>query len=139
MSHVAAFLVLHEVTAIVPLVAFFAVLHWGAERLPLDEWIGRAGKLGEWVEEGKVRGERFLRRRGWLKEDEKEAMRDERPEIEAGRPDGKGLSEKQVRIIMELAVAYAINKAIMPLRILVSLRLVPPFIALARRLRMIGR
>ena len=71
LSHVSAFLILHELTAIVPLLGLTAAFHYGG-------WLGQAqGMVESWVgdeklKEGTDKMERWFRRRGWIKEGEVE-------------------------------------------------------------------
>ncbi|KAF2859779.1 hypothetical protein K470DRAFT_258624 [Piedraia hortae CBS 480.64] len=60
-SHITAFLVLHEVTAIIPLFALAGTFHYSG-------WVPDVG--GEWVEQGIRKWRRVLGRKGWISENE---------------------------------------------------------------------
>ncbi|CAI4213846.1 unnamed protein product [Parascedosporium putredinis] len=61
-SHVVAFLVLHEITAIVPLLGLFGLFHY-TQYAPAayitDHW-------GSYVSDGVARFERYFKRKGWF-------------------------------------------------------------------------
>ena len=99
-SHVSAFLILHELTAIVPLFGLAAAFHYG-------NWLPPYISEGKWVSEGTERFGKWMRRRGWID-----------AENTKGRWWGRG--EKGVRIVVELATAYAVTKALLPLRLILS-------------------
>ncbi|KAF3771289.1 hypothetical protein M406DRAFT_247296 [Cryphonectria parasitica EP155] len=134
-SHVAAFLVLHELTAIVPLFALFGLFHY-TDYVPLDYMLGH---YGGYVRDGMARFERYFRRKGWFGFDEQEEGRQlgkgeegEEQETVMDRwesPDGK------YKIVVEVALAYAITKALLPVRIVGSLWATPWFAGLFARIR----
>lgn len=99
-SHVTAFLILHEITAIVPLFGLAAAFHY-------SKWLPPYISEGKWVKEGTEKFGRYLRKKGWITEDKR-----------SGRWWGRG--EGGVRVVVELATAYAIVKALLPLRLLIS-------------------
>ncbi|KAK6339368.1 hypothetical protein TWF718_008788 [Orbilia javanica] len=94
-SHLTSFLILHEISAIIPLFAFFAVFHitsWNpADLLPT-----------EWVDSGYHRFKRYVERKAW-----------------DGWIDARGL--------LDLAIAWAVVKALMPVRVLGSIWAAPWF------------
>ncbi|KAI0884358.1 uncharacterized protein GGS22DRAFT_22402 [Annulohypoxylon maeteangense] len=88
-SHVAAFLVLHEITAILPLFGLVYVFHSA-------DWVPTAWVLGPWAasaEEGLRRWMRYFRKKGWfgLGEEDGEVDGEEmlREEVERERERGK--------------------------------------------------
>ncbi|KAI1390844.1 uncharacterized protein F4822DRAFT_164760 [Hypoxylon trugodes] len=95
-SHVAAFLVLHEATAILPLFGL-AYLFYSMEWVPTS-WV--LGPWAAWAEEGLKRYARWFRKRGWFgmgedggKEGEEKLEVRLREEVERERvkeEDGKG-------------------------------------------------
>ncbi|KAK3679790.1 hypothetical protein LTR78_000166 [Recurvomyces mirabilis] len=103
-SHISAFLVLHELTAILPLFGLAAIFHY-------TNWLPPYISEGKWVSQGIEKFGRYLRKKGWISTEE-----------EAGAS-GKwwGRSEGGVRIVVELATAYAITKALLPLRLILSM------------------
>ncbi|KAF2769804.1 hypothetical protein EJ03DRAFT_361981 [Teratosphaeria nubilosa] len=62
-SHITSFLVLHEITAIVPLFGLAAFFHY-------TEYLPPYVSEGDWVRDSVGRFARFARRRGWVVEGE---------------------------------------------------------------------
>lgn len=129
-SHITAFLVLHEITAILPLVALAGVFHY-------THWLPPFISEGKWISDGVEKFGRYFRRKGWIssaQETEAEA------EVEGAGKDrglGKmvksksglwwGRGEEGVRLVVEVATAYAITKALLPLRLIISVWATPWF------------
>ncbi len=138
-SHVVAFVVLHELTAVVPLVGLFGLFHYCTGLVPLDYMMDRYGGS---VTEGVARFERYFRRKGWFgfggsageEEKEREVEDEEEGEREAVVRRWAGTDAKY-KIVVEVALAYAITKALLPLRILTSLWATPWFAGVLVRLR----
>lgn len=106
-SHITAFLVLHEITAIVPLFALAGAFHYFTWLPPyISEW--------KWAHEGMKKYGNYMRRKGWISDDTKK-----------GRWWGR--SEGGVKIVVEIATAYAITKALLPLRLILSVWASPWF------------
>ena len=160
-SHVAAFLVLHEVTAVVPLLGLWGLFHY-AEWAPLDyvtrHWAG-------YVRDGTGRAERYFRRRGWFgfggEEDSDAGAGAGREDAAAGNrmggerrrraEPGAGmagadaereeepaaeepehalrlwLADARYRVVVEVALAWAITKVLLPARLVVSVWATPWF------------
>lgn len=59
LTHISAFLLLHEVTAIVPLVGLAATFHY-------TQWLPPFISEGKWVSDGIEKFGRYFRRKGWL-------------------------------------------------------------------------
>jgi hypothetical protein len=107
-SHVAAFLVLHELTAVVPLVALAGAFHYagwfpqlaGSEtmRRGVDKWAG------------------YFRRKGWLRDEDGPADAPSRAAEVEGEAGAGGTSERW-RWVLEVASAWAVVKILMPVRI----------------------
>ncbi|KAK6514013.1 hypothetical protein TWF506_008442 [Arthrobotrys conoides] len=108
-SHITSFLILHELTAIIPLFAFFAFFN-------LTSWNPADLLPKEWIETGYTRFKRYIEKKGleeWV--------------------DGRG--------VMDLAIAWAVVKALMPVRVLGSVwaapwfarKVVIPVVGLVRR------
>ncbi|KAI0596725.1 hypothetical protein F4775DRAFT_284693 [Biscogniauxia sp. FL1348] len=143
LSHVGAFLALHEVTAVVPVVG----LAWGFHALDWVPWVWGGGE-GEGEEAGGVvvkgeeqgqeqeqeekekdkglaRWERYFRRKGWFGLGE---VVEVEAEAEAGGTTAvvsRENREKAYRIGMQIAAAYAITKMLLVPRIALSLWLTP--------------
>jgi hypothetical protein len=120
-THITAFLFLHEVTAVVPLFGLAGAFHY-------YHWLPPYFAEGAWVVAGVEKFGRYFRRKGWIEAGE-EAEVERRakgggdlPQVEIA----KGLKwwnkgEGGMRWIVEFATAYAIVKALLPLRIVVSI------------------
>jgi hypothetical protein len=133
-SHITSFLILHELTAIIPLVGLTATFHY-TKYLP--PWFAE----GKWVSDGVEKFGRYFKKKGWLGPTEER-------ELERGNvmgEDGKVITgtggvarrgqwwnrgEGGVRLVVETATAYAIVKALLPVRIGVSVWGAPWFASL---------
>lgn len=130
-SHIVSFLILHELTAIVPLVALFGVFHY-TDYVPLSYVTGH---FGDYVQKGVARFERYFSRKGWFgfTPDGLEARSDSNSDgtesqdrtTEAVERWQSG--EQKYRILVEVALAYAITKAMLPIRIIGSVWATPWF------------
>jgi len=110
-SHITAFLVLHELTAVVPLFGLAAFFHYA-------DWLPSQLTGNRYVEEGTRRFGKWLRKRGWITVAEEE-------EAEGG---GRGEDlHGGVRVVLELATAYAVTKALLPVRLVGSVWFTPWF------------
>lgn len=133
----AAFLVLHELTAVAPLVGLAALFHAHADALPLRWALGHDGGGGAAVREGAARFERYFRRKGWFgfEEGEEPARR------VTGEGGGEELALKRwaedarYRVVLEVAVAWTITKVLLPVRIAVSLWATPWFARVLVRMK----
>ncbi|GIZ47126.1 hypothetical protein CKM354_001022600 [Cercospora kikuchii] len=106
-SHISAFLILHEITAVVPLLGLAAVFHY-------TDWLPPFISEGKWFSDGVEKFGNYMRKKGWLS-----------GETRSGKWFGKG--EKGTRLVAELATAYAITKLLIPLRLIVSVWATPWF------------
>lgn len=106
-SHITAFVLLHELTAIVPLFGLAGAFHY-------FNWLPPYISEGKWVQDGTEKFGKWLRKRGWIEEEKR-----------SGKWFGRG--EGSIRIVVELATAYAITKALLPLRLVVSVWATPWF------------
>lgn len=121
LPHATSFLILHEITAVVPLFALVGVFHWSGwlpfvgHRKPQSSdsveddntIIESTGRLDEAIEEGTKRFGRWLRKKGWVSDGE----------------DGYGGG----RLVLEFATAYAVTKMLLPVRIMFSVWATPWF------------
>lgn len=99
-SHITAFVILHEITAIVPLIGLAGAFHYYNWLPPyISEW--------KWAHEGMTKYGNYMRKKGWIKDD-----------TTKGRWWGRG--EGGMRLLAEVATAYAITKGLLPLRLVVS-------------------
>ncbi|KAF2232794.1 hypothetical protein EV356DRAFT_504786 [Viridothelium virens] len=119
LSHITSFLILHEITAIIPLFGLWASFHY-------TNWLPPYFAEGKWVHEGIERFGRYFRRKRWfgfgrdqlgsLEEEEAQAVTREIGKRELWWNRGQG----GVKILVEVATAWAVTKALLPLRIIVS-------------------
>ena len=107
-SHITSFLLLHELTAIIPLFSLAAFFHY-------SNWLPPYITEGAWVREGVERFGGYFRRKGWLGSDGSK------------RDKGWTFGEQGVRVLFELATAWAVVKALLPLRLVVSVWATPWF------------
>ncbi|KAI1615854.1 hypothetical protein EDD36DRAFT_463352 [Exophiala viscosa] len=125
-SHTVAFIILHELTAIVPLFGLTGAFHYG-------HWLPPYFAGGAWVSDGVERFGRYFRKKGWISESDEVEIEDKAREGKAGRPEGQKVSkwfnegEGGTRLVIEFATAYAIVKALLPVRLFVSVWASPWF------------
>lgn len=136
-SHIVAFLILHELTAIVPLIALFGVFHF-TDYVPLSYMTTH---FGDYVQKGVARFEKYFSRKGWfgftsdrseLRPDTNEGGSKDRATDAVERWQG---GEQRYRILVEVALAYAITKAMLPVRIIGSVWATPWFAGMLLRVR----
>ncbi|KAI4115120.1 MAG: hypothetical protein LQ345_004227 [Seirophora villosa] len=108
-THITAFLVLHEVTAVIPLFGLFGLFHY-------THWLPPYISEFKWFSNSMERAGGYLRKKGWLGEED-----------ETRRLKWWDFSEMGVRSAVEFATAYAITKALLPLRIAFSVWASPWF------------
>ncbi|KKA19614.1 hypothetical protein T310_6397 [Rasamsonia emersonii CBS 393.64] len=121
-THITSFLILHEITAVVPLFALVAGFHYGG-------WMPDLTGDGGAFDDGVKRFGRWLKKKGWVEGDDVEAA----ATAAATSADGHGRQElaastekhKGVRLVLEFATAYAITKALLPIRITASVWATP--------------
>lgn len=126
LSHVSAFLFLHELTAILPLVGLAALFHY-------TNWLPTQLSEGEWVQQGVKKWGRYARRKGWVTDAEEEVAELQAERLSEGGDVGAGLGVdgrqvvvgggngggggQGVRIVLELGTAWAVTKALLPVRL----------------------
>ncbi|KAG8163371.1 hypothetical protein KVR01_006668 [Diaporthe batatas] len=145
LSHVVAFLVLHEITAVVPLLGLFGLFHYGgASAAPMGYMMEH---YGDYVRDGTARFERYFTRKKWFgfgQEDSDQAATGVEAAGAAGAAGADGSdavmrrwegSDGKYRIVVEVALAYAITKVLLPARIVFSLWATPWFAGLMGRVR----
>ncbi|GAB7351036.1 hypothetical protein MBLNU459_g1520t1 [Dothideomycetes sp. NU459] len=140
LSHVSAFLILHELTAVVPLFGLAGLFHYTG-------WLPAGLGEAAWVRQGVARFERYAVRKGWVEGNVAGSSSSEKQEVEGEGKDedrggggggvdlGVGGSEvvvavgdgRGVRIILELGTAWAVTKALLPARLLLSVWATPWF------------
>ncbi|KAL4894536.1 hypothetical protein BDV59DRAFT_175657 [Aspergillus ambiguus] len=112
-THITSFLILHELTAIVPLLGLVAAFHYG-------NWLPDLTSSAAF-EEGTGRFGRWLRKKGWIDEDVDMAA------VTADNSTNTETEKKGVRLVLEFATAYAVTKALLPIRIAASAWATPWF------------
>ena len=117
-SHVAAFLLLHELTAIAPLLGLFGAIHYAGEQWVPLAWVG--DRFGPQLSEGMARAERYCRKKGWFGLERTATEDKSKDAIRTLEEDEGGY-----RVVAEMALAYALTKALLPLRIVTSLWATP--------------
>ena len=130
LSHVVAFLILHELTAIVPLFGLFGLFHY-TDYVPLGYMMEH---YGTYVQDGVRRFEKYFKRKGWFGFGDEQNGEGSRPVAEPGQSGTQNTviekwrsDDTKYKVVVEVALAYAITKALLPLRILGSLWATPWF------------
>ncbi|KND93645.1 hypothetical protein TOPH_01377 [Tolypocladium ophioglossoides CBS 100239] len=133
-SHVVSFLMLHELTAIVPLFALFAVFHY-TTYVPISYMTEH---FGEYVRSGVAIFEKFFRRKRWFGFGQEEPSTS--PELGTeGRSQTDEIMDRwrsgdsKYEILMEVALAYSVTKALLPIRIIGSVWATPWFAGVLMR------
>ncbi|KAI9370741.1 hypothetical protein BJX61DRAFT_514257 [Aspergillus egyptiacus] len=107
-THITSFLILHEITAVVPLFSLVAAFHYGNWLPDLTSYSG--------FQDGIRRFGRWLRKKGWVEDVDAEKV-----------AAGTAAETKGVRLVVEFATAYAVTKALLPVRIAASVWATPWF------------
>ncbi|KAK1637685.1 hypothetical protein BDP81DRAFT_317440 [Colletotrichum phormii] len=144
LSHVVAFLILHEITAVVPLLGLFGFFHY-TNFLPL-EYV--TGHWAGYVRDGVGMAERYFSRKGWFGFEAQDrgtmtgqlegAGEGEAREMEAKSTQDmleRWQKDGKYKVVVEVAMAWAITKALLPARILVSVWGTPWFAGAMGRAR----
>lgn len=119
-THVTSFLILHEITAILPLFGLVGAFHYGNWMPDLSS----SSDEGNAFDEGTARFGRWLRKKGWVEESDVSAVKEHETTAVEHR---SGKERAGVRLVLEFATAYAITKALLPLRIAASVWATPWF------------
>lgn len=106
-SHITAFLILHEITAIAPIIGIAGAFHY-------FNWLPPYISEGKYVSDAVGWIGDYMRKKNWIGEENRR-----------GRWFGRG--ENATRLVVEIATAYAIVKAILPVRIVFSVWATPWF------------
>jgi hypothetical protein len=146
-SHVTSFLVLHEITALVPLIGLATAFHYA-------NWLPESVVQGKWVQEGVEKWGRYFRRKGWVEDSSSSSSSSSEP-VKGSVVGEDELAEKQGnvqdvmmnrgagwRVVLEVATAWAVVKALLPVRIMACVWATPwfarvgviPIMGLVRRL-----
>lgn len=161
-SHITSFLILHEITAIIPLIGLATAFHYAG-------WLPEAWVKGKWVNEGVERFGRYFGRKGWfgftppttistttgigaeviespgtgIAMDTPSTSPSTSTSSPATKTEGNlGIEEERVeeyvqekyhateagtKILVEVAMAYAITKVLLPVRVVGSVWAAPWF------------
>ncbi|EXJ91582.1 hypothetical protein A1O3_00130 [Capronia epimyces CBS 606.96] len=118
-THVTAFIILHELTAVVPLLALAGGFHyWG--------WLPPYFTEAAWVSAGVEKFGRYFRRKGWISEKDETEVEERVKQAKAGKFEEQTISmwsdgkQGATSWVVEFATAYAIVKVLLPLRLFVS-------------------
>ncbi|KAJ9604763.1 hypothetical protein H2200_010877 [Cladophialophora chaetospira] len=131
-SHIAAFFILHELTAVVPLLGLAGAFHYW-------HWLPPYFTDAAWISNGIEKFGRYFRKKGWITEEEENEVESEVKQGNARRVEkerdaaSKWLEKKEnaTRWVVELATAYALVKVLLPVRIFVSVWGAPWFARIA--------
>ncbi|KAG6038795.1 hypothetical protein E4U41_003659 [Claviceps citrina] len=128
-SHMVSFLILHELTAIVPLFLLFALFHY-TTFVPVAYM---SAHFGNYVQSGISRFEKYFSRKGWFGFRPEDVERDGSDRVDAlGKWDS---GERKYKILVEVALAYAVTKALLPVRIVGSVWATPWFAGMLFKLK----
>ncbi|CEJ89761.1 hypothetical protein VHEMI05586 [[Torrubiella] hemipterigena] len=129
LSHVVSFLILHELTAILPLFGLFALFHY-TSIAPIEYMTQH---FGEYVQSGVSRFEKYFKKKEWFgftKEDSTISKQETGNTTGAQTDDVLqkiATGDAKYTVLMEVALAYAITKALLPIRIIGSVWATPWF------------
>ncbi|OQE24828.1 hypothetical protein PENFLA_c009G10918 [Penicillium flavigenum] len=116
-THITSFLILHEITAILPLFGLAGAFHYGTWMPDLASQTGETNAF----DEGAARFGRWLKKKGWVDESDVNTV------AEHETTGGKTVDRAGVRLVLEFATAYAITKALLPVRLAASVWATPWF------------
>ncbi|KAJ5775143.1 uncharacterized protein N7511_000154 [Penicillium nucicola] len=116
-THITSFLILHEITAILPLFGLVGAFHYGAWMPDLSSETGETNAF----DEGAARFGRWLKKKGWVDQDDVQTVAEH-------ETTGENKTQRAgVRLVLEFATAYAITKALLPARLAASVWATPWF------------
>lgn len=114
-THITSFLILHEITAILPLFGLVGAFHYG-------NWMPDLASGGA-LDEGTQRFGRWLRKKGWVEDADVNVV-----VTDSSATEGDTKRERKgARLVLEFATAYALTKALLPLRVATSVWATPWF------------
>ncbi|KAM0452315.1 hypothetical protein ACHAO4_005526 [Trichoderma viride] len=128
-SHVVSFMILHEITAIAPLFGLFSLFHY-TNYIPISYVTDH---FGESLQGGIERYERYFKRKGLFgfgQEDDNDTSAPDTTNQNAHVEDAVQRwhnGEQKYKILVEVALAYAITKTLLPIRIIGSVWATPWF------------
>lgn len=120
-THITSFLILHEITAVVPLFGLFAFFHYSGWTPLLST--GDDGSLSEAIQKfGK-----WMTKKGWVGSEDVEAAKNVSSTTEDGDKSRVLTQQKGAQLVLQFAAAYVTTKALLPLRIVASVWATPWF------------
>lgn len=134
-SHIVSFMILHELTAIVPLVGLFGIFHY-TNYVPMTYMTGH---FEGYVQDGVARFEKYFKRKGWFGFDlEDKTAIDVSETVDVKAKEDAAIERWQsgdgrYKVVIEIALAYAITKALLPIRIIGSVWATPWFAGVLMR------
>ncbi|KAL2424510.1 hypothetical protein ABEF95_011235 [Exophiala dermatitidis] len=129
-SHIAAFIILHELTAVIPLFGLAGAFHYW-------RWLPPYFAEGAWINAGVEKFGRYFRKKGWISERDELDVEEKTKQAKAGKFEKQTISkwfnrgEDTTRWVVEFATAYAVVKVLLPLRLVISVWGAPWFNRLA--------
>lgn len=118
-THIAAFIILHEVTAVLPLFGLAGAFHYW-------QWLPPYFAEGAWVSAGVEKFGRYFRRKGWISGRDETEVEERTKQAKAGKLEKQTISkrfgrgEDATRWVVEFATAYTIVKLLLPFRLIIS-------------------
>ncbi|KAI8620864.1 hypothetical protein BC830DRAFT_1097004 [Chytriomyces sp. MP71] len=112
-SHVTSFVILHELTAVVPLPIIYYTLQTTGLQVPVPQDV---------LEESEKRMEKLFKRYGWIDADTSASLT-----TASDGGDATAIQPKKMRMLVDMATSYAVVKVLMPARLAASLALTPWF------------
>ncbi|CAG8900316.1 unnamed protein product [Penicillium egyptiacum] len=116
-THITSFLILHEITAILPLFGLVGAFHYGTWMPNLASQTHETNAF----DEGAARFGSWLKKKGWVDESDVNTVAEHETTGE------KTVDRAGVRLVLEFATAYAITKALLPARLAASVWATPWF------------
>lgn len=136
-SHVVSFLILHELTAVIPLFMLFGIFHY-TNYVPVGYMTEH---FGSYVEQSVAKFERYFTRKGWVGFGAEKETQD----TQTGKVDSESRAEEAVqrwhsgdekyKILVEVGLAYAVTKVFLPLRVIGSVWATPWFAGVLVKVR----
>lgn len=120
-THITSFLILHEITAVVPLFSLFAFFHYSGWTPLLSA--GDDSSLNEAV----LRFGKWMTKKGWVGSEDVEAAKNVSSTAEDGDKSQVLTQHKGAQLVLQFAAAYVTTKALLPLRVVASVWATPWF------------
>ncbi|KIW79408.1 hypothetical protein Z517_06020 [Fonsecaea pedrosoi CBS 271.37] len=120
-SHITAFIILHEITAVIPLFGLAGAFHYW-------NWLPPYFAEGAWISAAVEKFARYFRKKGWITEKDEIRVEEETQKGNAHSFESHketvsrwfNRGESATRWVVEFATAYTLVKVLLPLRLLIS-------------------